>query len=147
MLCKLDDSDADGDRDDRDVADKSSDELAAATAAAAALDGSDGCCNDDDNDADAEARCSFDDVDEDEDAGDDGATDATHKRLDRLALIFVRLYALRGIDADTIESLFFANLIGQVEIDNVVPYILKLGGAGVSSLWGRLCRNRFFFYY
>lgn len=55
---------------------------------------------------------------------------------DRLAQIFVRLYALRGIDADTIESLFFANLIGQVQIDTVVPYILKLGGAGVSVVGG-----------
>lgn len=51
----------------------------------------------------------------------------------RLARLFVRLYALRAIDADTIESLFFAHLIGQVQIDKVVPYILRLGGSGVSA--------------
>lgn len=51
---------------------------------------------------------------------------------DRFTKIFVRLFALRSLDSATIEQLFFANLIGQVQIDNVIPYILKLGGAGVS---------------
>lgn len=50
---------------------------------------------------------------------------------DRFTKIFVRLFALRSLDSATIEQLFFANLIGQVHIDNVIPYILKLGGAGV----------------
>lgn len=118
-----DDSDPDGDRDDCRYARADADKTADAdliTAAAPAPDGSE--CND----------C-------DKDNGDDDC-DAANNRMDRLALIFVRLYALRGIDADTIESLFFANLIGQVHIDNVVPYILKLGGAGVSVSLCVLCK-------
>lgn len=56
-----------------------------------------------------------------------------HTFDDRFTKIFVRLFSLRSLDSATIEQLFFANLIGQVQIDNVIPYILKLGGAGVSA--------------
>lgn len=52
---------------------------------------------------------------------------------DRFAKLLIKLVALRALDADTVEDLFFTNLIGQVQIENVIPYILQLGGAGVSG--------------
>lgn len=51
---------------------------------------------------------------------------------DRFAKLLIKLVALRALDADTVEDLFFTNLIGQVQIENVIPYILQLGGTGVS---------------
>ncbi|XP_055684496.1 nuclear hormone receptor HR78 isoform X2 [Lutzomyia longipalpis] len=53
---------------------------------------------------------------------------------DRFAKLLLKLPALRTFNANTMEDLFFANLIGQVQIDNVIPYILKLGVAsGIKS--------------
>ncbi|GAB0089117.1 Nuclear hormone receptor HR78 [Sergentomyia squamirostris] len=53
---------------------------------------------------------------------------------DRFAKLLLKLPALRTFHANTMEDLFFANLIGQVQIDNVIPYILKLGVAsGIKS--------------
>lgn len=48
--------------------------------------------------------------------------------------MLLRLTSLRALDSEVFEDLFFTNLIGQVEIDNVIPYILRLGGAGVSII-------------
>lgn len=36
--------------------------------------------------------------------------------------------ALRALNSKIIENLFFTNIIGPVEIDNVIPLILKLDG-------------------
>lgn len=52
---------------------------------------------------------------------------------DRFTKMLLRLTSLRALDSEVFEDLFFTNLIGQVEIDNVIPYILRLGGAGVSN--------------
>lgn len=50
---------------------------------------------------------------------------------DRMSKLLLKLLALRALDPEIIEDLFFTNLIGQVQIESVIPYILKLGGAGV----------------
>lgn len=60
---------------------------------------------------------------------DSGATHAG----DRFPKLLLKLTTLRALDAEIIEDLFFTNLIGQVQIETVIPYILKLGGAGVSK--------------
>lgn len=46
--------------------------------------------------------------------------------------IVVRLMPLCALDSNVIEELFFSNLIGAVQIDNMIPYILKLGASGAS---------------
>ncbi len=52
----------------------------------------------------------------------------------RMSKLLLKTSALRTLDPVVIEDLFFTNLlIGQVQIENVIPYILKLGGAGVSN--------------
>lgn len=44
-------------------------------------------------------------------------------RFPRLLLL---LSPLRAIHADTLEDLFFSGLIGNIQIDSVIPYILKM---------------------
>lgn len=44
----------------------------------------------------------------------------------RLSKLLVRLPALRLISATVTEELFFAGLIGNVQIDSIIPYILKM---------------------
>lgn len=53
--------------------------------------------------------------------------------------IIVRLMPLCALDSNVVEELFFSNLIGAVQIDNMIPYILKLGatsGASVTATAG-----------
>lgn len=44
-------------------------------------------------------------------------------RFPRLLLL---LSPLRSLHADTLEDLFFSGLIGNIQIDSVIPYILKM---------------------
>lgn len=44
----------------------------------------------------------------------------------RLARILVRLTALRLMNSSITEELFFTGLIGNVPIDSIIPYILKM---------------------
>lgn len=44
----------------------------------------------------------------------------------RLARILVRLPALRLMSSNITEELFFTGLIGNVSIDSIIPYILKM---------------------
>lgn len=62
-----------------------------------------------------------------------GNQNSSARLEDRFTKMLLRLTSLRALDSEVFEDLFFTNLIGQVEIDNVIPYILRLGGAGVSS--------------
>lgn len=55
---------------------------------------------------------------------DGSALEANSLRLSKLLL---KLNTLRSLDPDLIEELFFSNLIGTVQIENVIPHILKLG--------------------
>jgi hypothetical protein len=54
-------------------------------------------------------------------------TTSTHpgdkNRFPRLLLL---LSPLRSLHADTLEDLFFSGLIGNIQIDSVIPYILKM---------------------
>ncbi|KAL5289911.1 NR2C2 family protein [Megaselia abdita] len=50
----------------------------------------------------------------------------------RFLNIITRLMPLCALDSNVIEELFFSNLIGAVQIDNMIPYILKLGASGAS---------------
>lgn len=60
--------------------------------------------------------------------------DMSHRSDERIPKLLLKTAALRTLDPVIIEDLFFTNLlIGQVQIENVIPYILKLGGAGVSN--------------
>ncbi|XP_017769052.1 PREDICTED: nuclear receptor subfamily 2 group C member 1-like [Nicrophorus vespilloides] len=52
--------------------------------------------------------------------------------VDRFPKLLLRLPPLRALDPQIIEELFFAGLIGQVQIDSVIPYILQMGGNGNS---------------
>ncbi|KAL8606149.1 hypothetical protein ACOMHN_067132 [Nucella lapillus] len=53
----------------------------------------------------------------------DGSLTAASNRLARLML---RLVPLKTFVATTMEELFFAGLIGNVQIDNIIPYILRM---------------------
>lgn len=44
----------------------------------------------------------------------------------RFTNLLLRLSPLRSLQPDVLEELFFAGLIGNVQIDSVVPYILKM---------------------
>merc|ERR1711997_342284 len=48
------------------------------------------------------------------------------KGLTRFSDLLLRLSPLRSLQPDVLEELFFAGLIGNVQIDSVVPYILKM---------------------
>lgn len=58
----------------------------------------------------------------------------------RLSKLLLRLPALRLISAAVTEELFFAGLIGNVQIDSIIPYILKMestdyNSQAVSAVW------------
>lgn len=44
-----------------------------------------------------------------------------------ISRLLLRLPPLRALEPQILEELFFAGLIGQVQIDNVIPYILRMG--------------------
>lgn len=45
---------------------------------------------------------------------------------DRLAKLLLRLPPLQALQANIMEELFFAGLIGNVQIDSIIPYILRM---------------------
>lgn len=60
----------------------------------------------------------------------DGESDS----LDNLfARILLKASALSGFNAQIVEEIFFSNLVGQVQVENVIPYILRLGTSSNSS--------------
>lgn len=42
--------------------------------------------------------------------------------------LLLRLPPLRALDPQVLEELFFGGLMGSVQVDSVIPYILQLGG-------------------
>jgi hypothetical protein len=54
-------------------------------------------------------------------------------RFEKLLLL---LAPLRSLQPDVLEELFFAGLIGNVQIDSVVPYILKMEASEYQSQFG-----------
>lgn len=50
-----------------------------------------------------------------------------------LSKLLVRLPALRLISAAITEELFFSGLIGNVQIDSIIPYILKMESTDYNS--------------
>lgn len=48
---------------------------------------------------------------------------------DRFPKLLLRITPLQSLEPQIIEELFFASLMGQVQIDSVIPYILKMGGS------------------
>lgn len=53
--------------------------------------------------------------------------------LPRLTRILTRLPALRLMNSGITEELFFTGLIGNVSIDSIIPYILKMETAEYNS--------------
>ncbi|XP_056137782.1 nuclear receptor subfamily 2 group C member 1 [Lampris incognitus] len=51
----------------------------------------------------------------------------------RLSKLLLRLPALRLMSAAVTEELFFAGLIGNVQIDSIIPYILKMESTDYNS--------------
>lgn len=51
----------------------------------------------------------------------------------RFSSLLLRLSPLRSLQPDVLEELFFAGLIGNVQIDSVVPYILKMESSEYKS--------------
>lgn len=51
----------------------------------------------------------------------------------RLTRILARLPALRLMNSSITEELFFTGLIGNVSIDSIIPYILKMETAEYNS--------------
>lgn len=54
----------------------------------------------------------------------------------RFSNLLLRLGPLRSLQPDILEELFFAGLIGNVQIDSVVPYILKMETSEYQSQFG-----------
>lgn len=61
-----------------------------------------------------------------------GATSLS-KLSSRLSRLLLRLPALRLMSAAITEELFFAGLIGNVQIDSIIPYILRMETADYNS--------------
>lgn len=55
-------------------------------------------------------------------------------QTDRLGKLLLRLPALRQLSPSIMEELFFTGLIGNVEIDSIIPYILRLDTADYNVL-------------
>lgn len=58
---------------------------------------------------------------------------ATLRLSPRLSKLLLRLPALRLISAAVTEELFFSGLIGNVQIDSIIPYILKMESTDYNS--------------
>lgn len=54
-------------------------------------------------------------------------------QADRLGKLLLRLPALRLLPPAVMEELFFAGLIGNVQIDSIIPYILRMETAEYNS--------------
>jgi len=52
---------------------------------------------------------------------------------DRVAKLLLRLPPLQTLQASVMEELFFAGLIGNVQIDSIIPYILRMETAEYNS--------------
>lgn len=52
---------------------------------------------------------------------------------DRLSKLLLRLPPLHGMTPSIMEELFFAGLIGNVQIDSIIPYILRMETAEYNS--------------
>ncbi|XP_076057475.1 nuclear receptor subfamily 2 group C member 2-like isoform X2 [Oratosquilla oratoria] len=52
--------------------------------------------------------------------------DTYHDSPDRFTKLLLKLPSLRALQPQVMEELFFAGLIGNVQIDSVIPYIMKM---------------------
>ena len=68
-----------------------------------------------------------------------------HDRSSRFENLLLRLAPLRSLQPDVLEELFFAGLIGNVQIDSVVPYILKMEASEYQSQFGGMTAIDFAF--
>lgn len=50
-----------------------------------------------------------------------------HSDFNRLLKLLLKVNALRSLEPDLIEELYFSKLIGILQINNVIPHILNLG--------------------
>ena len=57
-------------------------------------------------------------------------------QADRLGKLLLRLPALRLLSPNIMEELFFAGLIGNVQIDSIIPYILRMETAEYNAEGG-----------
>lgn len=48
---------------------------------------------------------------------------------ERFNNIVLNLLPLSALESEAIEELFFSNLVGQVQIDNMLPYIVTLSNS------------------
>ena len=59
-----------------------------------------------------------------------GREDATRQKQpgdrNRFPSLLLQLSPLRSLYSETLEDLFFSGLIGNIQIDSVIPYILKM---------------------
>lgn len=54
-------------------------------------------------------------------------------KLNRFSKLLLRLPTLRLLSPAIMEELFFAGLIGNVQIDSIIPYILRMETADYNS--------------
>jgi hypothetical protein len=59
---------------------------------------------------------------------------ASHTDVNRPVDLCLRLPALRLLSPNIVEELFFAGLIGSVELDSIIPYIMRLDAVEFSTL-------------
>lgn len=52
-----------------------------------------------------------------------------------MSSLLLRLPALRQMEAGITEELFFAGLIENVQIDSIIPHILKMDNKSNSNAW------------
>ena len=64
---------------------------------------------------------------------EESSAESSAKGLRRFSDLLLRLSPLRSLQPDVLEELFFPGLIGKVNIDSVVPYILKMKAVEYNS--------------
>lgn len=56
--------------------------------------------------------------------------------FNRFSKLILKTNVLRALEPEIVEYLFFNNLLQQIKIDNIIPYIVSLGGNGGSDQSG-----------
>lgn len=66
----------------------------------------------------------------------EAAEDEMMNEQSRFVKVIMKISTLSKFNAPVVEELFFTNMVGQVNVENVIPYILRLGNSNISVSFG-----------
>jgi hypothetical protein len=65
------------------------------------------------------------------------STASDEEEEDRFGMLLLRIPPLKALNPQVMEELFFAGLIGNVQIDSVIPYILRMEAGEYNGQLGK----------